>query len=589
MPRVRPGQVRFHRSGIIAEGAVSPGKGGGGLFFWEKMVYDAGEHREEKGGFTMASLRREDAQMKLPAALHLTRLGYGYLPGREALRDRRTNILGDSLRAAVSRINGEALREEHALELMDTLAESLNRPDLGERFYRLIRDGWQGWRLIDYGRAENNEFLVIPELSCGQGKSRFRPDLTLMVNGLPLAMIEVKTERQSKGIQAEYDRMRDRFGRPEFRPYLQAAQVLAFSNNREYDGDRLLPTEGACFATTAREDFPLRVFPESYRGAGVQLRETLPEVLEALLRDQGLEALPRNREARRSLSPQTVTHRMRTALFAPERFLLLFRYGLRYGQEGTELRKNLLSAEQFFALWQARGKLRRGFHNWRMAAHGASGEVALIASLMEMIQEEIPDSRIYWVAANRRELLQMDVRLREVGLETGRRGRREAGKPLLMEPAERPKTWLREAEERDFAGRRVFILPSPFPGSERMSRFASGLRGADPGAMIIRYTRAAEPEQGGNYTYLLECADGSLYCGWTNDLDRRISAHNEGRGAKYTRSRRPVRLVYYEEFDSKEEAMRREWRMKQLSRGQKQRLIQAWYQPAEEQEGEQES
>ncbi len=76
-----------------------------------------------------------------------------------------------------------------------------------------------------------------------------------------------------------------------------------------------------------------------------------------------------------------------------------------------------------------------------------------------------------------------------------------------------------------------------------------------------------------NYTYIVECADGSLYCGWTNDLDKRITAHNEGKGAKYTKSRLPVKLVYFETFDTKEEAMRREWRIKQLCRAQKEKLV----------------
>lgn len=76
-----------------------------------------------------------------------------------------------------------------------------------------------------------------------------------------------------------------------------------------------------------------------------------------------------------------------------------------------------------------------------------------------------------------------------------------------------------------------------------------------------------------NYTYILRCADGTYYCGWTNNLDRRLKAHNEGKGAKYTRSRRPVSLVYYEAFSTKEEAMRREYEIKQLPRKKKEELI----------------
>lgn len=75
------------------------------------------------------------------------------------------------------------------------------------------------------------------------------------------------------------------------------------------------------------------------------------------------------------------------------------------------------------------------------------------------------------------------------------------------------------------------------------------------------------------YVYILRCGDGSLYTGWTNDLDRRLRAHQDGRGARYTRAHLPVELVYTEEFESKEEAMAREYAVKQLTREQKLRLI----------------
>ncbi|MCI8293601.1 MAG: GIY-YIG nuclease family protein [Hespellia sp.] len=76
-----------------------------------------------------------------------------------------------------------------------------------------------------------------------------------------------------------------------------------------------------------------------------------------------------------------------------------------------------------------------------------------------------------------------------------------------------------------------------------------------------------------NYTYILKCCDGTLYTGWTNDLERRVKAHNDGKGAKYTKHRRPVKLVYYESFSTKEEAMKREYALKHLSREQKLALI----------------
>ena len=92
----------------------------------------------------------------------------------------------------------------------------------------------------------------------------------------------------------------------------------------------------------------------------------------------------------------------------------------------------------------------------------------------------------------------------------------------------------------------------------------------DPGNSRIRRKLQGKDM---NYTYILHCADGTLYCGWTNDLKKRLHAHNSGTGAKYTKSRRPVTLAYYEAFGTKQEAMKREYAIKQLPRKKKEELI----------------
>lgn len=79
-----------------------------------------------------------------------------------------------------------------------------------------------------------------------------------------------------------------------------------------------------------------------------------------------------------------------------------------------------------------------------------------------------------------------------------------------------------------------------------------------------------------NVTYILKCSDGTLYTGWTNDIQKRLKAHNEGHGAKYTRGRTPVELVYLEEFETKQEAMKRETAIKRLKKADKRKLIAAY-------------
>ena len=76
-----------------------------------------------------------------------------------------------------------------------------------------------------------------------------------------------------------------------------------------------------------------------------------------------------------------------------------------------------------------------------------------------------------------------------------------------------------------------------------------------------------------NYIYVLECSDGTLYTGWTNHIEKRLEDHNNGKGAKYTRGRTPVKLRYQEAFETKEAAMRREWEIKQMTRTEKLILI----------------
>ena len=89
-----------------------------------------------------------------------------------------------------------------------------------------------------------------------------------------------------------------------------------------------------------------------------------------------------------------------------------------------------------------------------------------------------------------------------------------------------------------------------------------------------------QPERA--YSYILRCADGTFYAGWTSDIAARVKTHNAGNGARYTRGRRPVELVYYEECVNKAEACKREWALKRLTRKQKEELISAWQEASED-------
>lgn len=89
----------------------------------------------------------------------------------------------------------------------------------------------------------------------------------------------------------------------------------------------------------------------------------------------------------------------------------------------------------------------------------------------------------------------------------------------------------------------------------------------------VKKEMVALAQQQNNYVYILKCRDNSFYTGWTTHLQKRIEKHNQGLGAKYTRSRRPVELIYFETFDNKSDALKREYQIKQLTRKQKELLI----------------
>lgn len=95
----------------------------------------------------------------------------------------------------------------------------------------------------------------------------------------------------------------------------------------------------------------------------------------------------------------------------------------------------------------------------------------------------------------------------------------------------------------------------------------------EDGQTVAKQQERRREQSKPQYVYILRCSDGTLYTGWTTDLKHRVAVHNSGKGAKYTRSRRPVELVYHEEYSDKIEAQRRERAIKKLTRAKKEKLI----------------
>ena len=450
----------------------------------------------------MARAQRENLQMKVPALLHLSRLGYRFLSRNQLRgRDRLTNILPDALRASVERINHVSFSPEEAARLMADLQAQLDADDLGKRFYGTLRTGWHGLKLIDFAHPENNLFQSAAELVCGSGAGSFRPDLALFINGFPLAMIELKRRNHSGSLQAEFDRMLKRFRSREGRRYLQCTQVWAFSDDHADNPDQLQPAEGAFFATVMAEEFPVYAVRDSRSGTLSRPLSPVPEEEARILQDNGFPSGTEPGLSRRSLSPNKPTHRMLTILFSPDRLLFLLRYGIQYirdtdAAEQELITRRMLTIRQLSLLRLLIRKAARGFQNWSVPASGAAGEAAANASVIALLRDLFPGALLYWIAADDARLKQDQTALQSCGVlcappQPGMETQPDA--VIMITGNTDPEPLLMEHVRRSPAGRRVYILSHPFFGyMQQQKGFSARLRRMDPNAILI--TRTAQPE-----------------------------------------------------------------------------------------------
>ncbi|MBL1432532.1 MAG: type I restriction endonuclease subunit R, partial [Gammaproteobacteria bacterium] len=152
----------------------------------------------------------EDSRVKIPTILHLMRLGYEYLSLKAptVTWDESTNIFTDIFHQSIKRINPD-LGDLEAKQFYDEISLCLENEDLGKAFYEKLTNK-SGTRLIDFENFDNNTFNVVTELAYKKDDEEFRPDIILLINGLPLAFIEVKKPNNQDGILAEHKRIQTR-------------------------------------------------------------------------------------------------------------------------------------------------------------------------------------------------------------------------------------------------------------------------------------------------------------------------------------------------------------------------------------------
>lgn len=319
----------------------------------------------------------EDSRVKIPTVLHMVRLGYEYISKKKRKWDPNTNIFTDIFYEEIKRINPNSNHNE-IKNLYDKVFSTLKNNDLGEEFYNKLKSE-SGIKLIDFENPENNKFNVLTELTYKKDDDEFRPDITVLVNGMPLAFIEVKKPNNKNGILSEQNRMQDRFKNKNYSNFINITQLIVFSNNMEYDDDSHLPLEGAYYLTTSYKKSDLNYFREENKEfENPEFLNIIDDDTENfILKDNNKESIKKTPEFLTNKDPNRPTNRICTSLFYKKRFLFLLKYGIAYVKKENLVEKHIMRYPQFFASQEIRNKISEGKKKGVIWHTQGSGKTAL--------------------------------------------------------------------------------------------------------------------------------------------------------------------------------------------------------------------
>ena len=353
-------------------------------------------------------IHNENSRVKIPALVHLTRLKYDYLSLKQYNGGicSETNIFKSLFWAGINRINGCNLSEQEVDRLLEELTIKLSNDDLGRAFYKILLDGINGLRIIDLEDDSRNTYHIVTELTYRNGEDEFRPDITLLINGLPLAFVEVKKPNNRDGIIAEHNRINTRFSKEVFRRFVNITQLMVFSNNMEYDDSDPEPIEGAFYASSSYQ----KLFFNRFREEEPQLHAAIQEIdgqkEDFILSDNNLVSIKGTSEYCTNLNGLTPTNRILTSLFSHNRFLKLLKYGFAYVERTTKdgiktLEKHVMRYPQFFATMAIEKKLDSGVKHGIIWHTQGSGKTALafhnVRYLRDYYQKQGKVAKFYFI------------------------------------------------------------------------------------------------------------------------------------------------------------------------------------------------
>lgn len=347
----------------------------------------------------------EDTRVKFPATVHFLRLGYEYQPISEGEIDFETKIFKNQFKPAVSRINDKEYSDEEIEAILAEINTTIKNNDLGKTFYNWLIDPKEQPKLIDFDNIRNNDFAVVTELPFspheGTEEGSFRPDINILINGIPLAFLEVKKPNNEGGIQVEFDRMiNQRLVNDDFKKFFNLIQIVSFSNNMDYEDDDSADVEdikcGSFYTTPNGTNTNFSFFREDIRNyhENYPYQDVSSESIEEILEEEDYDPSEAyTDEFKTNLDVNTPCNRFITSMFDKERLLYLLQYGLMYLTETVKKKdadgrtieeipvpqKHIMRYPQFFATRAIIRKLENGGKGGIIWHTQGSGKTALSA------------------------------------------------------------------------------------------------------------------------------------------------------------------------------------------------------------------
>ena len=373
-------------------------------------------------------------RVKFPATAQFMRLGYEYQSLKDADIHPETRIFLNRFVPAIQRINRDKnLTVEQILATIEEIHGIIKNNDMGKEFLGRLLDQTADIKLIDFDHPEDNDFAVVDELTFGpEAKGSFRPDVTVLVNGIPLGFLEVKKPNNEGGIQKEFHRMLDeRLQVPEFKKYFNMLQFVTFSNNMEYETDNdAAPAEevraGSFYSTpNGNRTFFSFFREENPKTSG--FKEIYMDEVRYILKDNGYSpSYADTEEFQTNLQPSTPCNRFVTSFFDIPRMMYLLQYGFFYvdtidektGQPVTQ--KHIMRYPQFFASQAILKRIDGGGKSGIIFHTQGSGKTELSAFSTRIIRDYYSErgitAKFYYVVDRLDLLIQVRDEMRNRGL-----------------------------------------------------------------------------------------------------------------------------------------------------------------------------